>query len=95
MDHQVDFMDAAWQLNEALTRGINVVAVILQQDDGVLINNRLQRTLPIVDEVTLIDQVPEGVLAAVEVAATGQVISLLSIPMASPPGLRSPRKRHG
>ena len=80
VDHQVDFMDAAWQLNEALTRGINVVAVILQQDDGVLINNRLQRTLPIVDEVTLIDQVPEGVLAAVEVAATGQVISLLSNP---------------
>lgn len=40
----------------ALTRGINVVAVILQQDDGVLINNRLQRTLPIVDEVTLIDR---------------------------------------
>lgn len=80
VDNRVDFMDAAWQLNEALTRGINVVAVILQQDDGVLINNRLQRTLPIVDEVTLIDQVPEGVLAAVEVAATGQVISLLSNP---------------
>ncbi|AFJ48039.1 diol/glycerol dehydratase reactivating factor [Shimwellia blattae DSM 4481 = NBRC 105725] len=80
IDRQVDFMDAAWQLNEALKRGVNVVAVILQQDDGVLINNRLSRTLPIVDEVTLIDQVPEGVLAAVEVAATGQVISLLSNP---------------
>lgn len=77
---QIDFMEAAWQLNAALDRGINVVAVILQQDDGVLINNRLQRTLPIVDEVTLIEQVPEGVLAAVEVAATGQVISLISNP---------------
>lgn len=60
VDHQVDFMDAARQLNEALTRGINVVAVILQQDDGVLINNRLQRTLPIVDEVTLIDRYPKA-----------------------------------
>lgn len=80
IDNQVDFMDAAWQLNQALGRGINIVAVILQQDDGVLINNRLDRTLPIVDEVTLIDQVPQGVLAAVEVAATGQVISLLSNP---------------
>ncbi|MBJ3814990.1 diol dehydratase reactivase subunit alpha [Shimwellia pseudoproteus] len=80
IDRGVDFLDAAWQLNDALSRGINVVAVILQQDDGVLIHNRLQRTLPIVDEVTLIDQVPEGVLAAVEVAATGQVIALLSNP---------------
>ncbi|AYN30101.1 diol dehydratase reactivase subunit alpha [Buttiauxella sp. 3AFRM03] len=80
IDSRIDFLDVAWQLNAALDRGINIVAVILQQDDGVLVHNRLSRTLPIVDEVTLLGQVPEGVLAAVEVAATGQVISVLSNP---------------
>ncbi|MFS7306197.1 diol dehydratase reactivase subunit alpha [Rahnella inusitata] len=80
INSRVDFLDVAWQLNAALERGINIVAVILQQDDGVLVHNRLSRTLPIVDEVTLLEQVPEGVQAAVEVAATGQVISVLSNP---------------
>ncbi len=42
-----------------------------QKDDGVLVNNRLRKTLPVVDEVTLLEQVPEGVMAAVEVAAPG------------------------
>ncbi|MGX8842017.1 diol dehydratase reactivase subunit alpha, partial [Klebsiella quasipneumoniae] len=37
-------------------------------------------TLPVVDEVTLLEQVPEGVMAAVEVAAPGQVVRILSNP---------------
>lgn len=37
-----------------------------------LVNNRLRKTLPVVDEVTLLEQVPEGVMAAVEVAAPGR-----------------------
>lgn len=80
VDERVDFLEAAWQLNDALQRGVRITAVILQKDDGVLINNRLNITLPIVDEVTLLEQVPEGVLAVVEVAATGQVVSVLSNP---------------
>ncbi len=30
------------------------------KDDGVLVNNRLRKTLPVVDGVTLLEQVPEG-----------------------------------
>ncbi|PXJ95726.1 diol dehydratase reactivase subunit alpha [Klebsiella variicola] len=58
IDDAVDFLDAVWWLNEALDRGINVVAAILKKDDGVLVNNRLRKTLPVVDEVTLLEQVP-------------------------------------
>ena len=36
--------------------------------------------MPVVDEVTLLEKVPEGVLAAVEVAAAGQVVRVLSNP---------------
>ena len=50
IDDAVDFLDAVWWLNEALDRGINVVAAILKKDDGVLVNNRLRKTLPVVDE---------------------------------------------
>lgn len=65
----MDFLEAVWFINEALDRGVNVVAAILKKDDGVLVNNRLHRPMPVVDEVTLLEKVPEGVLAAVEVAA--------------------------
>ncbi|NTU49128.1 MAG: diol dehydratase reactivase subunit alpha, partial [Syntrophobacteraceae bacterium] len=49
-------------------------------DDGVLINNRLHHPIPIVDEVALIDRVPMGMLAAVEVASQGRTIEKLSNP---------------
>ena len=45
-----------------LDRGSTWVAAI-PKDDGVLVNNRLRKTLPVVDEVTLLEQVPE-VMAA-------------------------------
>ncbi|EPF2244847.1 diol dehydratase reactivase subunit alpha [Citrobacter werkmanii] len=77
---EIDFLEAVWLINAALDRGINVVAAILKKDDGVLVNNRLRRAMPVVDEVTLLEKVPEGVLAAVEVAAAGQVVRVLSNP---------------
>ena len=77
---EMDFFEAVWFINEALDRGVNVVAAILKKDDGVLVNNRLHRPMPVVDEVTLLEKVPEGVLAAVEVAAPGQVVRVLSNP---------------
>ena len=77
---EMDFLEAVWFINEALDRGVNVVAAILKKDDGVLVNNRLHRPMPVVDEVTLLEKVPEGVLAAVEVAAAGQVVRVLSNP---------------
>ena len=76
----IDFEDAAKGLNEAMARGIDVQGVIVKQDDAVLITNRLHRIIPVVDEVTLIDKVPLGMLAAVEVAEAGQTITTLSNP---------------
>ena len=52
---EMDFLEAVWFINEALDRGVNVVAAILKKDDGVLVNNRLRRPMPVVDEVTLLE----------------------------------------
>ena len=76
----VDFDLAAKQLNEAMSKGVKVVGAIVQKDDGVLINNRLVRSIPIVDEVKFIDRVPVGMAAAVEVAQVGRTIEKLSNP---------------
>lgn len=76
----VDFEDAAQELNRALDRGIDIQGIVVRQDDAVLIANRLRRTVPVIDEVTLIDKVPLGMLAAVEVAEPGQTIKTLSNP---------------
>lgn len=77
---QYPYYHAAKLLNEAFDRGINVVAAIVQSDDGVLIANRLGRIIPIVDEVAGIDKVQLGVRAAVEVAGNGESIKTLSNP---------------
>ncbi|WP_288528036.1 diol dehydratase reactivase subunit alpha [uncultured Secundilactobacillus sp.] len=76
----IDFADAAKLINMYIQKGYKVTAAILQNDDGVLIDNRLDHRIPIVDEVSLIDKVPLGMLAAVEVADKGKVISQLSNP---------------
>ena len=77
---QVEFKDAAAEINSARTRGLTVAGAIVQKDDGVLINNRLQRPVPIVDEVKHIDRVPVGMPAAVEVAQPGRTIERLCNP---------------
>lgn len=46
----------------------------------VLVNNRLNTVIPIVDEVSFIDKIPLGMPAAVEVVEPGKVISQLSNP---------------
>ncbi len=74
------YYQAAKMLNEAFDREVNVVAAIVQSDDGVLIANRLSRIIPIVDEVAGIDKVQLGVRAAVEVAGNGESIKTLSNP---------------
>lgn len=76
----VKFLEAVFRINEATRRGINIVAAIVQKDDGVLINNRLEKKIPIVDEVSLLEKVPVGMKAAVEVANQGAVIKELSNP---------------
>lgn len=77
---EIDFDDAAKLINLYIEYGFNITAAILQRDDGVLINNRLTHIIPIVDEVAFINKVPLNMLAAVEVARKGQVISELANP---------------
>ena len=76
----VDFADAAKLINMYIGCGYKVTAAIMQGDDGVLVNNRLTHKMPIVDEVAFLDKVPVDMLAAVEVADQGRVISQLSNP---------------
>ena len=67
-------------VNRKVDQGIKVAGLIVQNNDGVLINNRLKNTIPIVDEVKFIDKVPVGMPAAVEVAESGKTIETLSNP---------------
>ncbi|MDQ0246112.1 diol dehydratase reactivase alpha subunit [Bacillus fengqiuensis] len=75
-----DYEWVAHLLNQAESEGISVTGAIVQKDDGVLIHNRLNKKIPIVDEVALIEKVPLLKLAAIEVALPGHVIRTLSNP---------------
>ena len=76
-----DFEDAAASLREARERGHRIVGVIVQGDDAVLIGNRFDRALPIVDEVPDAAILPSGAPAAIEVAVAGASVSELSDPL--------------
>ncbi|EDH9167124.1 propanediol dehydratase reactivase alpha subunit PduG [Salmonella enterica subsp. enterica serovar Fallowfield] len=75
-----DFADIANVINASMRAGYQITGVILQRDDGVLVSNRLEKSLPIVDEVLYIGRIPLGMLAAIEVAVPGKVIETLSNP---------------
>ena len=74
---QFDYEKVAIILN---TTKANIVGVILQKDEAVLVYNRLNNKVPIIDEVTKIDALPLNHLAAIEVAAKGNSIKALSNP---------------
>lgn len=59
---------------------LNFAGIILQADEAVLVENRIHKKIPIIDEVRRIDRLPDGVLAAIEVALAGQTIRMLSNP---------------
>ena len=72
---------------EAVADKINRVAkqrdirgIILQADEAVLVENRLQNKIPIIDEVRHIERIPQGKVAAIEVALPGQSVRMLSNP---------------
>ncbi len=73
------YEEIAARLNSLPDR-IQVVGMILQADEAVLVENRIHRKIPIVDEVARIDKVPEGRQAAIEVALPGQSVRMLSNP---------------
>lgn len=78
----IDFADAAATIDDWFEDGIGVQGAIVQKDDAVLINNRIDREIPIVDEVSRIEEIPRGQPAAVEVASegSGQTVDQLSNP---------------
>lgn len=73
------YEEIAEELNRVMTF-CEIRGVILQADEAVLVENRLQKKIPIIDEVKRIDKLPDGVLAAIEVALPGQTIRMLSNP---------------
>ena len=80
VDASYDFAEVAAIINQAIDQGKPVVGAVIQNDDGVLISNRLKYIIPIVDEVRFIEKVPVNMLAAVEVAESGMTIETLSNP---------------
>lgn len=77
---EIEFTLVAQLINAYVDKGYQINGAVLQADDGVLVNNRLNSVIPIIDEVTYIDKVPLGMLAAIEVVESGKVISQLSNP---------------
>ncbi|WP_122644723.1 diol dehydratase reactivase subunit alpha [Luxibacter massiliensis] len=73
------YEEAAAILNQSAD-SLDITGVILQADEAVLVENRLQKKVPIIDEVARIDKLPDGVLAAIEVALPGQTVRMLSNP---------------
>ena len=58
----------------------DITGVILQQDEAVLVYNRLNVKIPIIDEVRDIHKIKENIETAIETALPGQAISMLSNP---------------
>ena len=73
------YEETAKKLNQ-YHKDLSIVGVILQADEAILVENRLEFAIPIVDEVRHITSVPEGKLAAIEVALPGTGIRMLSNP---------------
>jgi diol dehydratase reactivase alpha subunit len=73
------FEEVAETINK-FSHKININGAIVKNDDGVLIFNRINKPIPIVDEVSFIEKIPLGMTAAVEVAEVGSVVDKLSNP---------------
>ncbi|MCD7867938.1 MAG: diol dehydratase reactivase subunit alpha [Clostridiales bacterium] len=73
------YEEAARRLNQYIPE-LDIRGLILQADEAVLVENRLSRKMPILDEVRHIRRIPEGKLAAIEVALPGTSVRMLSNP---------------
>ena len=79
VSNRFSYEAAAARLNQFLPE-LDIRGLILQADEAVLVENRLNRKMPIVDEVKHITRIPEGKLAAIEVALPGTSVRMLSNP---------------
>ena len=79
VSNRFSYEEVAARLNQFLPE-LDIRGLILQADEAVLVENRLNRKMPIVDEVKHITRIPEGKLAAIEVALPGTSVRMLSNP---------------
>ena len=77
--NKFSYEEVALRLNQHIPE-LDIRGLILQADEAVLVENRLNKQIPIIDEVRHISRVPEGKLAAIEVALPGTGIRMLSNP---------------
>ena len=73
----IDYERAAKIITESKK---HITGAIVQQDEAVLIQNRIPFKIPIVDEVRYIERIPVGMQAAIEVATSGSTVQSLSNP---------------
>jgi len=78
VSEKVNYEIAAILINQY--GGANISGAILQSDEAVLVYNRLNRKIPIIDEVRDIHKINEGIETAIEVALPGQSVQMLSNP---------------
>lgn len=76
--HQVEHIVNSYE--NSIDSVAKITGIILQSDEAVLVFNRLNNKLPIIDEVSQIERIEEGKLAAIEVAMSGESIQMLSNP---------------
>lgn len=76
---EVSYEEAASSINR-IASDYKIAAAIAQLDEAVLIYNRLEQKIPVIDEVQYIEKIPIDMLAAVEVAEPGKSIQTLSNP---------------
>lgn len=68
--NKFSYEEVAARLNQHIPE-LDIRGLILQADEAVLVENRLNKQIPIIDEVRHISRVPEDKLAAIEVALPG------------------------
>jgi len=74
---EIDYETAAKLINES---DKSITGAIVQSDEAVLVQNRIDIFIPIVDEVKYIERIQIGMLAAIEVGTLGRSVQSLSNP---------------
>ena len=77
--NKFSYEEVAARMNQHIPE-LDIRGLILQADEAVLVENRLNKRIPIIDEVRHISRIPEDKLAAIEVALPGTGIRMLSNP---------------
>lgn len=77
----IGYAQASERLRDLATAGVPVAAVLVPGDEGVLVANRIDGRIPVIDQVDLAEMASCSLLA-VEVRAPGQQLTLLTDPVA-------------